>query len=168
MMHRYILLLFSLLLLACGNSTAQVEHQPVMASANSDAEFADAMIDKVFQNYLHLRSALVNADTESAVTAARAISEALTDEWRGAKTAAFVISLTRDITAQRAAFADLSEEIAPLIEHGLKTGTIYKMHCPMAFDGAGADWFSEVAEVRNPFYGDKMLTCGKVTDTISK
>ena len=41
-------------------------------------------------------------------------------------------------------------------------GRIYQLHCPMAFDGAGADWFSEVSEVRNPYYGDKMLTCGKV------
>jgi hypothetical protein len=36
----------------------------------------------------------------------------------------------------------------------------------MAADGKGASWLSDKREVRNPYYGDKMLTCGSVKESI--
>jgi len=44
---------------------------------------------------------------------------------------------------------------------------VYKQYCPMAFDGKGAFWLSSSEEIRNPYYGDKMLKCGRVEETIS-
>jgi Cu(I)/Ag(I) efflux system membrane fusion protein len=32
----------------------------------------------------------------------------------------------------------------------------------MAFDNKGAYWLSETKEIRNPYFGDKMMTCGEV------
>ena len=43
---------------------------------------------------------------------------------------------------------------------------IYVQHCPMADDNAGADWLSLDKEIRNPYFGDKMLKCGSVAETI--
>ena len=43
--------------------------------------------------------------------------------------------------------------------------TIYQQFCPMAFNDKGAFWLSDKKEIRNPYFGDKMLKCGKVTDT---
>ncbi|MBN1387845.1 MAG: efflux RND transporter periplasmic adaptor subunit [Bacteroidales bacterium] len=44
--------------------------------------------------------------------------------------------------------------------------TIYVLHCPMADDNKGADWLSTEKEIRNPYFGSSMLTCGEVTREI--
>ena len=44
---------------------------------------------------------------------------------------------------------------------------LFVQFCPMAFDNKGADWISDVGEVQNPYFGDKMMKCGLVTDTLS-
>ncbi len=149
------------------NTPAEVKQQAQSAPANSDTEFADPITDKVFQNYLHLRTALVNSDAAEAGRVAAAMTTSLADERPELNALAQRIADSEDIEQQREVFAALSTAIEPLFTEGIKGGTFYKMHCPMARDGAGADWFSEVKEVRNPFYGEKMLTCGSVTQEIT-
>jgi Cu(I)/Ag(I) efflux system membrane fusion protein len=39
---------------------------------------------------------------------------------------------------------------------------IYEAHCPMALDGEGAEWLQRGTEVRNPYFGQSMLSCGEV------
>jgi Cu(I)/Ag(I) efflux system membrane fusion protein len=36
----------------------------------------------------------------------------------------------------------------------------------MAFDNAGADWLSNQNPIRNPYFGDEMLECGSVDDSL--
>jgi Cu(I)/Ag(I) efflux system membrane fusion protein len=43
---------------------------------------------------------------------------------------------------------------------------LYVLHCPMANNNKGADWLSASSEVKNPFYGSAMLTCGELKETI--
>jgi len=38
----------------------------------------------------------------------------------------------------------------------------------MARDGAGAYWLSATKEIKNPYYGDAMLTCGETKEVINK
>jgi Cu(I)/Ag(I) efflux system membrane fusion protein len=38
----------------------------------------------------------------------------------------------------------------------------------MASNDQGADWISREAEILNPYFGEKMLKCGTVKDTITK
>jgi len=54
-----------------------------------------------------------------------------------------------------------------MLKGAVKSGEVYKQYCPMAFDGKGAFWLSSSEEIRNPYYGDKMLKCGRVEETIS-
>lgn len=44
---------------------------------------------------------------------------------------------------------------------------VFLIHCPMAFEGKGADWLQEETEVENPYYGEAMLKCGERMETIS-
>lgn len=44
--------------------------------------------------------------------------------------------------------------------------SLYVQHCPMADDNKGADWLSLEKEIRNPYFGSGMLTCGEVTTII--
>ncbi len=43
---------------------------------------------------------------------------------------------------------------------------LYLQHCPMAFNNKGADWLSLSKEIKNPYFGASMLTCGKTKKTI--
>jgi Cu(I)/Ag(I) efflux system membrane fusion protein len=42
----------------------------------------------------------------------------------------------------------------------------YIQNCPMTNNNNGAFWISTDKEIRNPYYGDAMLTCGSVIDSI--
>ncbi|MCP9236326.1 DUF3347 domain-containing protein [Lewinella sp. JB7] len=146
----------------------EVKEEQASAPAIADTEFADPITDKVFQNYLHLRTALVNSDAAEASKVADAMTTSLVDERPELKAIAQRIADSDDLAEQRIAFAELTTAAEDFFVDGMKSGTFYKMHCPMAMDGAGADWFSEVNEVRNPFYGDTMLKCGSVTAEITQ
>jgi Cu(I)/Ag(I) efflux system membrane fusion protein len=72
---------------------------------------------------------------------------------------------TDDIEAQRASFSTLSDNLYKSIKaYGLGGSIAYYDYCPMAFNNQGAYWLSAQEEIRNPYFGDKMLTCGEVKD----
>lgn len=68
---------------------------------------------------------------------------------------------------QRVAFATLSSAMYGLLKNvDLKNTVIYQEHCPMALDEKGANWLSDDSDIRNPYFGKKMIECGEVTDVI--
>ena len=71
------------------------------------------------------------------------------------------------IAHQREHFVMLSKDVADLIKtFGNGGQTLYKDFCPMANNGKGAIWISELKEIKNPYQGSKMLTCGSVKETL--
>ncbi len=74
------------------------------------------------------------------------------------------ISGNDDIENQRDHFIVLSENMIAFASN-METleKPIYIQHCPMANSDIGADWLSLSDEIRNPYYGSAMLTCGEVT-----
>tara|TARA_R100000951_G_scaffold96970_1_gene86473 strand:+ start:155 stop:853 length:699 start_codon:yes stop_codon:yes gene_type:complete len=44
--------------------------------------------------------------------------------------------------------------------------TLYAAYCPMAFDGKGAYWLVETEEIKNPYFGLKMLKCGEIKEKL--
>jgi Cu(I)/Ag(I) efflux system membrane fusion protein len=86
---------------------------------------------------------------------------------------AAVAGSTRDILAQadidgkRKAFQAVSDGLFDLLRVvQYKGGPVYQQFCPMAFDNAGAAWLSNSKEVINPYFGDKMLHCGELKDSL--
>ena len=70
-----------------------------------------------------------------------------------------------EIDKQRVVFKALSEKsitLAGLVGVGT---TVYQQHCPMY--AGGSSWLSFNEEIRNPYYGDKMLKCGVVEATLA-
>lgn len=43
---------------------------------------------------------------------------------------------------------------------------LYLQYCPMADGNKGADWLSLEKEIKNPYFGDAMLTCGETKEVI--
>jgi len=83
------------------------------------------------------------------------------------KTALEKIQSEIDIEKQRTSFIDLSNAMIILANRFGVEQTIYVQHCPMANDNQGADWLSFEKVIRNPYFGDKMLQCGSVEQTIN-
>ena len=80
-----------------------------------------------------------------------------------------IINEIKDNTCerQRLAFSTISSAMFGLIKTAeVKNMHIYHQYCPMAFNEKGATWLSDEGEIKNPYYGNKMLECGEVTDTI--
>lgn len=73
------------------------------------------------------------------------------------------ISESNDIARQREYFADLSENMFSALKTlKLNNAAVYRQYCPMK----KAYWLSESAAIKNPYYGNQMLTCGEVKETL--
>ena len=136
--------------------------------AQGDLAFNNQNMEAVYNHYMHVKTALVNTNAEEAKSGAQMMTEALQNAGGNeeALNAAQTIAQTDDINVQRTTFQDLSAAMENMLTGELSSGEVYKQYCPMAFDGKGAYWLSSSEEIRNPYYGDKMLKCGSVRDTI--
>jgi len=70
-----------------------------------------------------------------------------------------------DIKHQREHFKVLSKDVTDMVAITGTENTLFEQFCPM-YDG-GSAWLSINEEVRNPYYGSKMLKCGKVQREIN-
>lgn len=72
-----------------------------------------------------------------------------------------------DVEEQRKQFEFLSTAmINSILAFGTKK-ELFVQFCPMAFGDQGADWISDIQDIQNPYFGDKMMRCGFVTDTLT-
>lgn len=156
------------------NEMHQEDHDMDNMSGNLDdgqtreVNFSDDRIAGVYGHYNHVKTALVNTNAEEAQSGGKMMVEALNGVENNSEAlqAAQTIANTEDVNEQRTAFLDLSAAMENLLSGAIASGEVYKQFCPMAFDGQGGAWLSASQEIRNPYYGDKMLKCGSVRDTI--
>ncbi|HSP42584.1 MAG TPA: efflux RND transporter periplasmic adaptor subunit [Luteolibacter sp.] len=125
-----------------------------------------APLRRTLDAYLPLAKALADDDDEAARKTAENLAKTAAGDL---KPLAEAVASATDIKSRRSAFKPLSDTlIARIREYGIDAvGNAYVVHCPMAFDDNGADWLSAKPEILNPYYGDAMLTCGTITDTLS-
>ena len=139
-------------------------------------------IKKVLNAYIQLKDALVKSDALNASTSAKALltsieavnmsemTAASNTQWmkvlNDLKEDAEHISETKEITHQRDHFMSLSKNLYLVIKVSKSETPIYYQFCPMANKGKGANWLSLENKIKNPYYGNQMLTCGKVVETI--
>jgi hypothetical protein len=115
----------------------------------------------VIDPYLRVHGLLASDTMEGVADTAKAIEAAATA--LGANGAALTASAkklaeTTTLGQARAAFGDLS---AALLDFAAKTkadlpGDLRVAFCPMN----NKSWFQKEQEIRNPYYGSQMLTCG--------
>lgn len=71
------------------------------------------------------------------------------------------------IDHQREHFEMLSKDMYDLVK-SVGTGiSLYQDSCPM-YDNGKATWLSEIKEIKNPYLGKKMDTCGAIKETIKQ
>ncbi|PKA82492.1 uncharacterized protein DUF3347 [Ulvibacter sp. MAR_2010_11] len=144
------------------------ETPEVYTSEAMVAEFNDPKIAEVYVQYINVKTALVNTNAKDAALTASKLKEALLEVSENQKMLETTekIMMSDDVEVQRTAFFELSAAVDSLISKGLKSGTIYKQYCPMAFGNTGAFWLSNSRDIMNPYFGDKMLKCGRIQKEI--
>ncbi|MHA7944974.1 DUF3347 domain-containing protein [Formosa sp. 3Alg 14/1] len=150
---------------SCKNETKKAvpQQEEEVEVVHSNPEFKDANVEKTFQHYLSLKDALVKTDAKEAKKDAELMASTATNE--DLKKLAVKISEENDIKIQREQFSELTTLLKPVLKGSLVSGEIYEQHCPMALKG-GANWFAVEKQINNPYYGDKMLHCGLVQETL--
>ncbi|UII21357.1 DUF3347 domain-containing protein [Fulvivirga ligni] len=165
---------------ACGDTKKEenTEETEVVAEATeAPAEESEAGVmsqedaKAVLVSYLKVKNALVKTNAEEASSAAAEIANTLkANDASSAETLyadAQNIANVKDVETQRKYFNELSEHMYTLVKSTkANDATVYRQFCPMAFNNEGAYWLSMEEEVNNPYFGDKMLHCGKVDETI--
>jgi Cu(I)/Ag(I) efflux system membrane fusion protein len=137
----------------------------------------------VLTSYIMLKEAFVASDSNSVPSKAMAIRESLSKVDvallsgealnAGSKFLPALDNSLKDIQStnnmgqQRKAFRVLSDSLYTTIRaFGLGGKEAYYEFCPMAFNEEGAYWISETEKISNPYFGDKMLTCGEVKEKL--
>ena len=147
-------------------------------------------VDAGFQNdfttmtgaYISLKDAFVATDATAAAQAAATMNQRLrqidadllTGEvysfWQQQKGALEThlenLIKSNDVEEQRQQFEFISALMIDLVRAFGAEDTLYVQHCPMAFNDKGADWLAYEDQILNPYFGDKMLHCGTVQDSI--
>lgn len=170
-------ILSAALLTGCANASkpdseavAAPQATPVATVTAAPAQINDALLNAVYLQYTHLTEALVKGDINAAKITANAIitgAAALTESDL-LKSKALLITKATDIESQRTAYAGLSTAMISLVKSkGMSEGALYIDFCPMAMKDNGAYWISSGKEIRNPYMGESMLTCGNVKETIN-
>lgn len=131
-------------------------------------QFKKDAVKAIFVSYEALRDAFVATDLKATKTVLVQLREAFQKE-EGTESLVSIVDQmaeANDIASQRVHFFSLNKEMEKLISGELKVGEIYKAYCPMAFDNTGGFWLTSKKEVLNPYFGDKMLKCGYIQDSI--
>jgi len=141
-------------------------------------------VDCVVAAYFQISRSLGQDDLGAAKSAAVTLSEALVavdhnllphaghQPWersrRAMESASHDIAEASDIAKARRSFHDLSAGMIETVRVFRTSGRtpILVYHCPMAMDGAGADWLQSTAGTKNPYYGSQMFKCGSQTETL--
>ncbi len=140
-------------------------------------------LTSVYSSHLVLQSEFLNSDPSKAKESVSIVEGAIgnvdmglvkgemhnywMESMKGLKGSLDRIKSTNDIEKQRLAYADFIDELYKSIKmFGISGVTIYYQYCPMARNGKGAYWLSETKEIKNPYYGDAMLTCGETKEVI--
>lgn len=128
-------------------------------------------LSNLLSQYYSIKDALVAGNSTAASSNAALFSKTLAgidaiaisaEGMTGLQKQATAISETKEIKKQREYFADFSAQMVTLAKTGkLGTQPVYQQFCPMI----KASWLSSDKAIKNPYYGNAMLSCGKVLET---
>lgn len=135
---------------------------------------------KLFLAYFELKNALIQSDGKTAINKASdlareiksfdmsALSEKQHNTWMSIYKQLYEVSIaiseTNELDEQRKKFSEFSKDFYELAKVAQLGYDVYYQHCPMF--NSGANWLSRESDIKNPFYGSQMLSCGKNIETI--
>ncbi|MGI8952235.1 MAG: DUF3347 domain-containing protein [Chitinophagaceae bacterium] len=166
------------------SDTAQANNmQPMNGAANDATSKSGSSIKEVVGEYLQIKNALANDNGKDAATAGKAMVDALSkvdktsftaDQKKVYEDAADDVKENAEhigdngdkIDHQREHFDMLSKDLYDMVKTFGAGTTLYQDYCPMYNNKKGATWLSETKEIKNPYLGGKMPTCGSVKEEL--
>lgn len=149
---------------------ASVSLQNSFAQNNSThtVDSVNAQTSEILSTYYKLKDALVSSNSATAALSANELVKTInatdnkflneTDK-AGLLKEVNAIAQSDNIKLQREKFATLSNEMFDLAKKvKLSAEPVYQQYCPMK----KAYWLSSNKGIKNPYYGNSMLTCGSV------
>jgi Cu(I)/Ag(I) efflux system membrane fusion protein len=163
-------------------SETNVNHSNMNERIKVSKDFQN-QLNAVFNSYINLKDDLVKNSPKKVSKDAKTLNNQLSqvdmklltdsnahNHWmsleKEIKASATSISNTSDIVEQRNHFKHLSFHLTNALELFGINEKVYHQFCPMADNNKGAYWLSREQKVINPYFGDKMLTCGEVKQVI--
>lgn len=181
----------TILFTACSDNSSKTGEKAInnkdsvltSADVNTTESQSSAMTQDIVTGYLNLKNALTEDNGKEAAEAANTITssleklntEALTPEQKQTyddvkdnlkEHAEHIASNSKNISHQREHFEMISEDMVDLVKSTGSVQTLYKDYCPMYNNNKGAFWLSETKEIKNPYLGKKMPTCGEIKEEI--
>jgi hypothetical protein len=123
--------------------------------------------NKLLDNYLSVKNALVQSNSQTASEAIIVLQQNIKedgsfDQKDALLKATETMAKAENIDKQRQAFDQVSTIMWKVVKGSEKvTEPVYYQYCPMK----KTYWLSKEKEIKNPYYGPAMLTCGKVAET---
>ncbi len=149
----------------------------------TEAKKSSADLTELYSHYTHLTFALSGDDDKEAVSAAKGIlasfpkidKNGFSDEQKKEfaeleasirEHAEHIADNAGNIDHQREHLDIMSADFYDLLKDFGTPKPVYKVFCPMYNDKKGAFWLSDSREIKNPYYGKKMASCGEVQEEI--
>lgn len=165
-------------------NTKSADTSETTTQVSNTTEKQNASVDEAVTAYLQVKNALTTDNGKEAAAAGKQLHEAMLkldnasfaadqkkvyDDVKDdiKEHAEHIGSNAEKIAHQREHFDMLSKDMIDLVKAVKPGQTLYKDHCPMYNDNKGADWLSEVKEIKNPYLGKKMPGCGVVKEEIN-
>ncbi|WP_373517429.1 efflux RND transporter periplasmic adaptor subunit [Pricia sp.] len=158
-----------------GEDNEPMSEMRMELSKNTQDAFKKSIIP-----YLDMKDAFVASDAKKVVTFAKATLEkieAVPETELGKMEKSHFSKIKKMLTAiaendaienQRSHFVVLNQNMVPIVMNIDDMDSKVFIHkCPMADNNKGAFWISADKEIRNPYYGEQMMTCGSVVDSIN-
>jgi hypothetical protein len=161
------------------SDTAKTNTGTKSASGTKTSESVKALV----ASYLELKNALTKDNSNDAATAGKALAEGFGKFDKSALTADQQKSFTDiaddahemsehigesagKLPHQREHFDMLSKDMYDLVKLFGADQPLYVDHCPMYNDKKGAIWLSESRDIKNPYMGSGMSTCGNIKEEL--
>ena len=122
---------------------------------------------KLLNEYISIKNAMISGDSKAVSEAANTFYQSIKDEKEFTQKSDLLKATEKlkkesSIEKQRAQLNGLSTVMWKLVSKSDNLSqTIYYQYCPMK----KAYCLSKEKEIKNPYYGSSMLTCGKVVET---
>ena len=176
-------LIYSIALTFLSLSTHPANAAPKQANNLPEDQSPKNSTSVILDAYLKLKNSLNTDNGKNAATAGNELVKAFqdfdqskltpaqrktyTDIESDAKEHAEHIGLNAGkIAHQREHFDMLSKDIYDITKLLGAGREIYVDSCPMYNKGKGAIWLSEVKDIKNPYFGKAMSTCGSIKETL--
>ena len=171
---------------SCDNQGSKTTAQQATVDSSKAAaseQAAAPSISGIVSSYLQLKNAFAKDNSSSAAAAAasvktafesfnkKGLSEGQQKQFDDIQAEAIehtehISKNGGNIEHQRGHFETLSDDMYDLVKIFGAGQTLYKDFCPMYNKGKGASWISETKEIKNPYMGKAMSTCGIVKEEI--